>query len=50
MKAIRLRQFETTPALEDIPAPDVFAGQLLVRVEAAALNPLDKLVASGVAR
>lgn len=50
MKAIRIHHFNDTPTMEDAPVPDVGADQVLVRVQAAALNPLDALVVSGVAR
>lgn len=50
MKAIRIRSFTETPCREDIPTPDVGHDDVLVRVEATALNPLDALVASGIAR
>lgn len=50
MKAIRIHDFNTVPLPEDIPKPDVASGQVLIRVEAASLNPLDVLVVSGIAR
>lgn len=50
MKAIRIHNFDEAPAIEDVPVPDLAPDQVLVRVHAAALNPLDALVVSGVAR
>ncbi|OYR11681.1 NADP-dependent oxidoreductase [Brucella thiophenivorans] len=50
MKAIRIHSFNEAPRKEDIPPPDVGQDDVLVRVEATALNPLDALVASGIAR
>ncbi|KMK81217.1 NADP-dependent oxidoreductase [Pectobacterium brasiliense] len=50
MKAIRIHSFTETPRREDIPIPDIGQNDVLVRVEATAVNPLDILVASGVAR
>jgi NADPH:quinone reductase-like Zn-dependent oxidoreductase len=50
MKAIRIHGFANSPLIEDIPMPDIGPEEVLVRVEATALNPLDGLVASGVAR
>lgn len=50
MKAIRIHHFNDTPAIEDAPVPNVGHDQVLVRVQAAALNPLDALVVSGVAQ
>ncbi|MEI7364147.1 NADP-dependent oxidoreductase [Pectobacterium parmentieri] len=50
MRAIRIHNFTEAPRREDIPVPDVGQNDVLVRVEATALNPLDALVASGIAR
>lgn len=41
MKAIRITDYEAAPALEDIAKPKPESGQVLVRVRAASLNPLD---------
>ncbi|WP_322994204.1 NADP-dependent oxidoreductase [Castellaniella sp.] len=50
MRAIRIQNFEEAPREEGIPVPDIGANEVLVRVEATALNPLDALVVSGIAR
>lgn len=50
MKAIRIQNFNDVPAIKDVSIPDIAPDQVLIRVQAAALNPLDKLVVSGVAR
>lgn len=50
MKAVRIHNFGDAPRIEDAPMPDVAPDGVLVRVQAAALNPLDALVASGIAR
>lgn len=50
MKAIRIQSFNDDPSIKDVPVPDIAPDQVLVRVQAAALNPLDALVVSGVAR
>lgn len=50
MKARRIHSFNEAPRQEDIPTPDVGQDDVLVRVEATSLNPLDALVASGIAR
>jgi NADPH:quinone reductase-like Zn-dependent oxidoreductase len=50
LKAVRIQNFNDIPAVEDVPVPDIAADQVLVRVQAAALNPLDTLVVSGVAK
>lgn len=49
MKAILIEKFNDTPGLRDTPIPDIAPDQVLVRVQAAALNPLDALVVSGAA-
>ena len=50
MKAIRVQNFNDVPAIEDVPIPDIAPDQVLIRVQAAALNPLDTMVVSGLAR
>lgn len=49
MKAIRIHTYNDKPAAEQIPPPVVAKDQVLVQVQATALNPLDALVVSGVA-
>ena len=41
MKAIRITGYETEPNLDDVSQPVPASGQVLVRVRAASLNPLD---------
>jgi NADPH:quinone reductase-like Zn-dependent oxidoreductase len=52
MKAIVYRRYATPPALEmaDLPAPTAGPGEVLVRVEAASLNPMDIGISSGAVR
>ncbi|ACT05015.1 Alcohol dehydrogenase zinc-binding domain protein [Dickeya chrysanthemi Ech1591] len=50
MKAIRIHHFNDMPAIKESPVPDIAADQVLIRVQAAALNPLDTLVVSGFAQ
>lgn len=50
MKAVRVHSFNEPLRIEDIPKAHIGPGEVLVRVEATALNPLDALVASGIAR
>ncbi|KQV54759.1 NADP-dependent oxidoreductase [Caulobacter sp. Root342] len=50
MRAVRIHRFNDTPRIEDAPTPNVETGEVLVRVQAAALNPLDALVVSGFAQ
>jgi len=49
MKAIRIHEFggPEVLVLEDVPTPPVGAGQVLVRVHAAGVNPVDTYIRSG---
>ncbi len=47
MRAAILREYGQTPQVGDFPAPAAGDGQLLVRVLAAGLNPVDLGIASG---
>lgn len=47
MRAVRLHAYRAQPAIEDIAPPEVGPGEVLVRVVAAALNPLDAKIQSG---
>jgi NADPH:quinone reductase len=48
MRAFTLDRFGTRPALrDDIPEPDVGDDDLLVRVHAASVNPVDVFIAAG---
>jgi NADPH:quinone reductase-like Zn-dependent oxidoreductase len=49
VKAVRIHGFNETPALDDASVPEIGPDQVLVRVGAAALNPLDIHIASGFA-
>ena len=50
MKAIRIHHFNDVPALDTPSSPELGPDDVLLRVHAAALNPLDALVVSGVAQ
>src|SRR5579872_7220014 len=52
MKAIRLHEYGGPEQLhfEDAPSPEPAAGQVLVRVHAASVNPWDYKLASGAFR
>lgn len=41
MKAARIHGYEAAPVIEDIAVPDVGSDEVLVRIAASALNPLD---------
>jgi NADPH:quinone reductase-like Zn-dependent oxidoreductase len=47
MRAVGVREFGTAPEVIDIARPDPGPEEILVRVEAAGLNPVDGLIASG---
>ena len=49
MKAIVVREFGSPDVmkLEDVPTPDVATGQVLVRIVAAGVNPVDTYIRSG---
>ncbi|WP_409463938.1 NADP-dependent oxidoreductase [Amycolatopsis sp. GA6-003] len=47
MKALHLTAFGTEATLTDLPAPTPGPGQVVVDVVAAAVNPLDRKIASG---
>jgi NADPH:quinone reductase-like Zn-dependent oxidoreductase len=49
MRAITLNRFDTRPALrEDLSAPTPAANEVLVRVRASSVNPVDNAIAAGV--
>ena len=52
MKAIVIRQFGGPEALEyaDAPEPEVGAGEVLVQVAAASINPVDILERAGLTK
>jgi NADPH:quinone reductase-like Zn-dependent oxidoreductase len=50
MKAFALTDFDSAPAIMDLPTPDPGPGQVRIRVRAAALNGIDVAVSSGLMR
>jgi NADPH2:quinone reductase len=51
MRAFTLNEFEVPPALhDDLPEPEAGDGQLVVRVTASAVNPVDSAIAAGILR
>jgi NADPH:quinone reductase len=47
MRAVTVAEYGATPALTDIPAPAPGAGQVLIKLGAAGMNPMDRTLASG---
>jgi NADPH2:quinone reductase len=48
MRAFTLDSFDTPPGLrEDLPTPEVGPDQVLVRVQASSVNPIDAFIAGG---
>ena len=47
MEAVRIHGYEATPVLEEVQTPDIGPDEVLVRVQAAGLNPLDVQLCSG---
>jgi NADPH:quinone reductase-like Zn-dependent oxidoreductase len=48
MRAFTLQSFGAQPALrEDVPEPEVGDDELVVRVQASSVNPVDVLIAAG---
>ncbi len=50
MKAFALADFDSAPAVQEVPIPEPGSGQIRVRVRAAALNGIDAAIASGMMR
>jgi NADPH2:quinone reductase len=50
MKALALTDFDSPPVITDLPIPEPEAGQVRIRVRAAALNGIDVAVSSGLMR
>ena len=47
MRAVGVKDYGATPELLDVAKPAAGPGQVLVRVEAAGVNPVDAIIASG---
>jgi NADPH:quinone reductase-like Zn-dependent oxidoreductase len=47
MKAVRIHAYEGVPAIEEVDAPTAGAGEVLVKVASASLNPLDVKLQKG---
>ena len=48
MRAFAIDASGAAPAHHDLPAPDAGDGELLVRVQASSVNPVDNAIAAGM--
>jgi NADPH2:quinone reductase len=47
VQAVIVREYGSTPVAAEVPMPQPKAGQLLIRLRAAGVNPMDRVLASG---
>lgn len=47
MQAVRLHGYGAAPVMDEVPVPDAGPDEVLVRIKAASLNPLDNKLQSG---
>ncbi len=47
MKTVRIHEYGAAPVMDEVPVPDTGPDEVLVRVNAASLNPLDNKLQSG---
>jgi NADPH2:quinone reductase len=50
MRAITVDEYGAVPTLSEVPEPHVGPGQVLIRVEVAGINPMDRSIANGALR
>jgi NADPH:quinone reductase len=47
MRAVTVTEYGATPAVAEIPTPEPGPGELLIKLRAAGMNPMDRTLASG---
>ena len=47
MRAVTVTEYGATPAVAEMPTPEPGPGQVLIRLRAAGMNPMDRALASG---
>jgi NADPH:quinone reductase len=47
MRAVTVTEYGATPAVAEVPTPDPGPGQVLIKLRAAGMNPMDRTLASG---
>ena len=47
MRAVTVTEYGATPAVAEVPTPEPGPGQVLIKLRAAGMNPMDRTLASG---
>src|ERR1700751_3825118 len=47
MRAVTVTEYGATPAVAEMPTPEPGPGQVLIRLRAAGMNPMDRVLSSG---
>jgi NADPH:quinone reductase len=47
MRAVVVNEYGSAPVVTEVPVPQPKAGQVLIRLSAAGMNPMDRVLASG---
>jgi NADPH:quinone reductase-like Zn-dependent oxidoreductase len=47
MRAVTVTEYGATPAVAEVPTPKPGPGQVLIKLRAAGMNPMDRTLASG---